>query len=937
MKETNFGLKYPKLWNDNLKFHVPVCANTTCTHDQRDERWIPVCSNTIRVKGTWKKIWSRSSNIYPLYTIPSTHPTPPHKTHRACNIFHTRSFNIHPHNTIPSAHPTSSHKTHRACNIFYTRPFNIHLLYTIPSTHSTPPHKTHRACNIFYTLKYLNLIHSFFTHNHICTLIHTYTHMHYNIQHNHKETIRIAQANLARCRDATDECLEKAYKEKVNILVLQEMYCCNGEPAGLGRFSNVILWCCRENETPWACICVLNRKLTATLVRQVSTSHCVVAHISGPTQQFYLVSLYCQFSKPIVHYAQQLTAALECVGSDRVIIGADVNGVSPIWSERATTSDSNGLCFEDVIQATNLVPLNRPGNLCTHISENRDIDITLASFRLFDKVTSWRVMEDWTLSDHRTIVFEIVKEECEAAPVGKMRFNINKARWKQYLASIDRMLDTQTTDTKDTQAGIDDTVSLITRTMVDAAEDCIPRKKRHKKSVPWGNEELSNLKREIYRQRRKYQHETQPEMREMLKNEYRNLRYRYKRKLYEARRKSWRDFVSKIGNKNVFGLVYRLANEKVMPATGMASLHTDHGFTRTERETNSTLLSALFGVEESAERLDDDYETVAVAEAWSLEEVKKAILSLKNKKAPGQDLIEYKESDKYLGVTIQSRFGMDAHVDAVAVKAKRLISRLKRLVGHDWELSGETLTGLYRMVFLPIMLYAIGAWGFALHTESICDKLNKHQRFALTAVTRAYCTKSTDALQVLSGSKPLDLEAKERYYKYKLRKRIPFISGVLNYTGHENQALIRKQLSDSILQEWQGRWSESSKGPVTKKFLPDVRKRMQLKWIALSHQTTQFLTGHKDLAAKLAGFHLVENPACTCGQEETSIDILYDCEEYQEEAQELRQVTEEGPSREEASISNKQRYAIFSRTCSRILVKKKNLRRNANQGDDDQE
>uniref|UniRef100_A0ABD2W677 Endonuclease/exonuclease/phosphatase domain-containing protein n=1 Tax=Trichogramma kaykai TaxID=54128 RepID=A0ABD2W677_9HYME len=148
----------------------------------------------------------------------------------------------------------------------------------------------------------------------------------------------------------------------------------------------------------------------ATLVRQVSTSHCVVAHISGPIQQFYLVSLYFQFSKLIAHYAQQLTAALECVRFDRVIIGADVNRVSPIWSEKTTTSDSNGHCFKDVIQAANLVPLNKPGNLCTHISDNKDIDITLVSPKLFDKVINWRVMEDWTLSYHRKIVFEIGKE-----------------------------------------------------------------------------------------------------------------------------------------------------------------------------------------------------------------------------------------------------------------------------------------------------------------------------------------------------------------------------------------------------------------------------------------------------------------------------------------------------------------------------------------------
>lgn len=141
----------------------------------------------------------------------------------------------------------------------------------------------------------------------------------------------ILQANIGRSQDASVELMEMAHKVSAPILIIQEPYSNNRHKiCGLGTYSNQILAGNKPNEKPWACICITDKNYTATLLRNISSSHCVCAHVSGPTGGFYVISLYCQFSEPIDKYMQQLGYALQTINSPNVIIGTDVNGVSPL-------------------------------------------------------------------------------------------------------------------------------------------------------------------------------------------------------------------------------------------------------------------------------------------------------------------------------------------------------------------------------------------------------------------------------------------------------------------------------------------------------------------------------------------------------------------------------------------------------------------------------
>lgn len=244
--------------------------------------------------------------------------------------------------------------------------------------------------------------------------------------------------------------------------------------------------------------------------------------------------------------------------------------------------------------------------------------------------------------------------------------------------------------------------------------------------------------------------------------------------------------------------------------------------------------------------------------------------------------IKYSENVSYLGICIGTRMSIGKHVDRVGAKAKRMFTRMKAISGKEWGLRNETIVILYRAVFLPIMLYAAGAW-VDLMNGAMKVKCNKYQRMALLAITGAYRTVSTMAIQVAAGELPLDIEATRRYYWYKIRKEECFEYKGVRYDGKKEKKEIKNMLNKEFIIEWQRRWSESDKGRQTFKFFSNIEDRMRKEWLRPDHYTMQFITEHGDFASKLEDFGLRHDDKCGCGEVETVEHLLWKCKNYTEE------------------------------------------------------
>lgn len=103
---------------------------------------------------------------------------------------------------------------------------------------------------------------------------------------------------------------------------------------------------------------------------------------------------------------------------------------------------------------------------------------------------------------------------------------------------------------------------------------------------------------------------------------------------------------------------------------------------------------------------------------------------------------------------------------------------------------------LYKAVYLPRILYGANTWYPSIRgNNKIKRKLESAQRRALLAVTGAYSTVSTMALQVIAGAPPFNLQIEMHL---QVQNGIP-----------------PKKARTRCIKTWQNKWNESTKGRWT--------------------------------------------------------------------------------------------------------------------------
>lgn len=239
----------------------------------------------------------------------------------------------------------------------------------------------------------------------------------------------------------------------------------------------------------------------------------------------------------------------------------------------------------------------------------------------------------------------------------------------------------------------------------------------------------------------------------------------------------------------------------------------------------------------------------------------------------GDSTITSVEHTKYLGLTLQSNFYFDLHAINLLESSTDMFSRLKSIRKSKWWTSPELATMIYKAVYIPRVTYGATTWFNRLRNkEDIKKKLTSAQRRTLLAITGAYKTSSTHALQVITGTPPI-----VQHIQYKI--------DIENGTTPE-------EAKTKCLDEWQTLWNNSSKGRWTFSFLPSIRQRLVTP-ITFDHYTCQIITGHGDFNYKLHGFNLVDNPTCSCGHTiEDARHILEDCTKANQHRVRLRRTME---------------------------------------------
>jgi ribonuclease HI len=125
------------------------------------------------------------------------------------------------------------------------------------------------------------------------------------------------------------------------------------------------------------------------------------------------------------------------------------------------------------------------------------------------------------------------------------------------------------------------------------------------------------------------------------------------------------------------------------------------------------------------------------------------------------DPITYATTFKFLGVIIDDCLTWQPHIRHVTDKTHNLFARVLRVTRIRWGLNPQTLSTLYKAIFVPCLTYGCLLWGNRVaKVKTTALLLRRIQRRLLLKLTGCYRTCSYDKLFILSGLPPLDIYAR---------------------------------------------------------------------------------------------------------------------------------------------------------------------------------
>nr|XP_008191547.1 PREDICTED: uncharacterized protein LOC103312512 [Tribolium castaneum] len=161
------------------------------------------------------------------------------------------------------------------------------------------------------------------------------------------------------------------------------------------------------------------------------------------------------------------------------------------------------------------------------------------------------------------------------------------------------------------------------------------------------------------------------------------------------------------------------------------------------------------------------------------------------------------------------------HVQEVIGKAEKTamaIMRAQPNVGGPKEQTRK----LYAQTAISIVLYAAPTWMKACNVKKLKSRLEQLNGRLAIRVASAYKTARREAVCIIAGMPPLELQAIERCNRMK----------------GETKIQARKKLMDA----WQKRW-HATEDCWTKKLIRDIEPWVERKHGALNYNLTQILTG----------------------------------------------------------------------------------------------
>ena len=322
------------------------------------------------------------------------------------------------------------------------------------------------------------------------------------------EAIKVGQINLARSKLATEELKMYATVNNMDIILIQEPHTQGARVPGFDvdvRMAHI------TTTTPWAAIAVISDKYSVTQLQHITTAQLAAVQVTGRELDITFISQYFQVNKEnnsdMRRQVRELEAALQAAKGAGIVIGADANAKSTLWHSYRT--DDRGKKVEEVINRQGLKIINKEQAIPTFQGPrgSSNIDITLTKGMAKAKIESWTVVWGATQSDHNLIQFTVRGTRMPAGPPPRLirRYRMIPSKFGELRERIQGNIEQAPPIVLNNRSSVDQAVGILTDAHAKLAKAPQGQSGQNGESPPWWNHQLTALKQDCYRSRKRMQ------------------------------------------------------------------------------------------------------------------------------------------------------------------------------------------------------------------------------------------------------------------------------------------------------------------------------------------------------------------------------------------------------------------------------------------------
>jgi len=381
--------------------------------------------------------------------------------------------------------------------------------------------------------------------------------------------VKILQINLRHSRLATAALSQVLLELDIDIALIQEPYATklNSEtppvmpflPDSFEALHNL------DSDHHYGAAIVAKKTLKCRLLPELSVNHVAAAQLDFDGRSFLFLSVYLRPSLPSLE--AELLPILSRASSllTRATIGADMNAKSPLWNSNCC--NARGRELESLLTRFPLNVCNVPAaSLAFAPIETSFIDVTLVGNAVI--IDNWHFPDIPSLSDHPFIAYDLSCSAPQSARSNRaFNFlpplqNIDKEKFQTTLRAIfvKRKLSLIATEGSPSPSSIDDAVQLIVDIITQSVRSSRIPVSPHSTigRMPWWNDELSRLRRETRKARKRLLSCATSE-KALLHKFFKQAKARYQRALRLAIEKAWLEFCARASDSDLLESLKRLA------------------------------------------------------------------------------------------------------------------------------------------------------------------------------------------------------------------------------------------------------------------------------------------------------------------------------------------------------------------------------------------